>query len=271
MRAFASALAISLALAGCAAPPAAAPAAGDGPARRVASLNLCTDELLLLLAEPEQIVSLTHLAARQAESPLAEQARPYPANDGSLTAVVAQQPDLVLAMGGGGDRLRIAGRLGVRLVDLPFPQSIDDVIASIRTVAAALGQDERGAALVARIDAMRNSPPGEPVDAIWIGGGGRTVAANGLEAQWMALAGYRQRAVNGNQLQLEEMLANPPAVLLRSDYRGGQYSRSQAWLDHPLARARKGSRDIATDGRLWTCMGPLLTGEIERLRAERPR
>ena len=31
--------------------------------RRVASLNLCTDELLLLLAAPEQIASVTHLAA----------------------------------------------------------------------------------------------------------------------------------------------------------------------------------------------------------------
>ena len=34
------------------------------------------------------------------------------------------------------------------------------------------------------------------------------------------------------------------------------------------ARARR-ARRIATDGRRWTCMGPLLIGEIERLRRER--
>ena len=39
-------------------------------AARVASLNLCTDELLLLLAAPEQIVSVTHLAQQPAETPL---------------------------------------------------------------------------------------------------------------------------------------------------------------------------------------------------------
>jgi hypothetical protein len=30
----------------------------------------------------------------------------------------------------------------------------------------------------------------------------------------------------------------------------------------------RGGRRIATDGRLWTCMGPLLIDEIYRLRRE---
>ncbi len=269
MRAFASALAISLALAACAAPPVATPAAGDGPARRVASLNLCTDELLLLLAEPEQIGSLTHLAAQSAESPLAGRAAPYAGNDGTLTDVVSIRPDLVLTMGGGGDKMRIAERLGIRLLDVPFPETLDDVMASIRIVAVALGQEARGEALIARIEALRRSSPRDPIDAMWIGIGGRTIVAQGLGAEWMALAGYRQRDLGETQIRLEQMLVDPPAVLLRSDYRDGQYSRGQAWLTHPLARARAGSRDVATDGRLWLCAGPLMAGEVERLRRER--
>src|SRR3712207_4435627 len=78
MRAFACALAISLALAS---PAGAAP-------RRVASLNLCTDELLLMLAAPEQIASVTHLAQQPAETPLWREARRYRRNDGSLVSVV---------------------------------------------------------------------------------------------------------------------------------------------------------------------------------------
>lgn len=271
MRAFASALATSLALAACAAPPAAPPAAGEGPARRLVSLNLCTDELVLLLAEPEQIGSLSHLAAQSAESPLAEQAAPYPGNDGTLADVVAVRPDLVLTMGGSGDKMRIADRLGIRLIDVPFPETIDDVITSIRTVASALGQEGRGEALIARIEALRRSAPEHAVDAMWIGTGGRTIGAQGLGAQWMALAGYRQRDLGETQVRLEQMLVHPPAVLLRSDYRDGQYSRGQTWLEHPLARARAASRDVATDGRLWLCAGPLMAGEVERLRRERMR
>jgi iron complex transport system substrate-binding protein len=57
-------------------------------------------------------------------------------------------------------------------------------------------------------------------------------------------------------------------LLLRSDYRAGQYSNGQRWLSHPAARLAAHVRTLPTDGRRWTCMGPLLIDEIERLRRE---
>lgn len=265
MRAFGWLSAISLALAACAAPP---PPQGDGAARRVVSLNLCTDELVLLLADPGQLASLSHLSRREAETPLWRQAARFPANDGSLAGAAALRPDLVLTMGGAGDRARIVERIGATLVDLPFPQSIEDIEAAIRTVARALGHEDRGERLVARIATLRASAPAAPVDALWIGGGGRTVAPTGLEAQWMRLAGLAQRDIGRDTIQLEDLIASPPAVLLRTDYRAGQYSRQQAWLAHPLAATPRGSRTLMADGRRWTCLGPLLIDEIERLRQE---
>lgn len=267
MRAFAFCSAASLALAACAAPPPPFTTVAEVAApRRVVSLNLCTDELLLLLAHPDQIVSVTHLSQREEETPIWREARRHAANDGSLASAAPLQPDLILTMGGSGDRLGIAARLGIRTVDLPFPQTIDDVVAAVRAVAGALGRTPQGEAVAARIDALRATAPRAETDTIWIGGGGRTVAANGLEAQWMALAGLRQRSIAGDRVQLEELLVRPPAALLRSDYRQAQYSQVQAWLTHPLSRAAQGSRTVPTDGRRWTCMGPLLIEEIERLR-----
>jgi iron complex transport system substrate-binding protein len=264
MRAFAFALAISL----------AAPGASEAapPPRRVASLNLCTDELLLLLADPAQIASVTHLSQQEAETPLWREARRHARNDGSLVSVARLRPDLVLTMGGGArDRLRIAARLGLRTLDLPFAQSLDDVTRSIRQLAGALGRPAAGETLAGRIARLRQTSPARAADSIWLGGGGRTVAASGLEAQWMRLAGLAQRPMRGDRVSLEQLAARPPAVLLRSDYRAGQYSSGQRWLGHPLARAAGRARTIATDGRLWTCMGPLLIEEIVRLRREAAR
>jgi iron complex transport system substrate-binding protein len=258
MRAFAFALAISL----------AGTPAGAAPVR-VASLNLCTDELLLQLGDAGQIVSVTHLAQNSAETPLWREARHFARNDGSLASVAALRPDLVLTMGGGArDRAGIARRLGIRLIDLPFPRTLDDIAANVTKVAAALGRPQAARSTLEALGRLERTAPPARIDTIWLGSGGRTVSASGLEARWMALAGLRQRALTGDRLSLEELLVRPPALILRSDYRAGQYSSGQRWMLHPLvARARR-SRTIATDGRLWTCMGPLLVPEIERLRRE---
>jgi iron complex transport system substrate-binding protein len=263
MRAFACASAISLALAA---------GTAAAPPRRVASLNLCTDELLLLLAAPGQIASVTHLAQSPAETPLWQRARTHPRNDGSLVSVAPLKPDLVLTMGGGArDRVGIAGRLGISILDLPYPQSLADIEAAVTRTAGALGRPAEGAALVARIEKLKRTRPPRSVDTIWLGGGGRTLPARGLGAEWMALAGLRQRTLAGDRVPLETLLARPPAVLLRSDYRSGQYSGEQRWLGHPLAARARAGRTIVTDGRLWTCMGPLMVGEVERLRREAAR
>lgn len=235
--------------------------------QRVASLNLCTDELLLLLAAPGQILSVTHLSQSPAETPYWRTARRYPRNDGSLLSVAGMKPDLVLTMGGGArDRVRIAARLGIRTLDLPYPANLAAIEASVAKVAAALGREAAGKTLLSRIARLRAQTPAKTVDTVWLGGGGRSLAAIGLGAEWMRLAGLRQRALAGDRIGLEQLLTAPPKVLLRSDYRSGQFSGEQRWLSHPLARGVARSHVMPTDGRRWTCMGPAMIAEIERLR-----
>jgi iron complex transport system substrate-binding protein len=256
MRAFAFGLAASLALA---APAKAAP--------RAASLKLCTDELLLALAEPRQIASVTHLAQNPHEFSGWRAARRYPKNDGSLLSVIGRRPDIVLDMGGGPrDTGRIAASVGMRLVTLPYPQSLADIETGIRTVARALGRAAAGERLVAEIRLLERTRPATVREAVWLGGGGRSLPANGLGAQWMALTGLRQRPLRGDRISLEQLLSQPPPILLRSDYRADQYSGEQRWLHHPLARGTARSRLILTHGRPWTCMGPSMIGEVKRLR-----
>src|SRR3546814_13761476 len=81
MRVFACILAISLALGGVA----------EAAPTRVASRNLCTDQLPLLHAAPEQTVSVTHLSPKQAETPPWKRASNYVENDGLLHSVVGHR------------------------------------------------------------------------------------------------------------------------------------------------------------------------------------
>lgn len=220
-----------------------------------------------MLGDPRQILSVTHLSQLPAETPLWGEARKYRKNDGSLLSVALLKPDLLLTMGGGArDRVNIAGALKIPTLDLPFPQSLQDIKAGIAKVAIALGRREAGRRVLTRLISLERSSPSTLADTIWLSGGGRSVAATGLAADWMRLAGFRQRPLQGDRVSLEQLLMKPPAILLRNDYRQGQYSGEQRWLSHPLAKGTHKSRSVRTDGRRWTCMGPLMVAETLRLR-----
>ena len=235
---------------------------------RVVSLNLCTDELVLLLAAPGQLASVSFLGADSDETALAPRARGLPTNNGRLDSVVALTPDLVFT-GGGSDRYarELAARLKLRVLDVPPPQSVADIRRNIANVAAALGRDAAGAALIAGFDAALGSSSSAPRSALLLGGGGTTTGADGVGAQLLRHAGLVQQDVPAGQVSLERLLAMPPQVIVQTQYRSRQASLGQSWLQHPALKALPATtRIIAVDGRPWTCMGPLVAPEIARLR-----
>lgn len=233
---------------------------------RAASLNLCTDEYLLLLAAPEQIVGVSYLARDRHETALWRRAQRYPGNRGSIEDVLSLRPNLLLTSGGGGRATAmLARRAGVRTVDVPYATDLDGIAANLRNVGAALGKPQGAAPWLRRLAALRRTAPARTVDTIWISGGGFSLVPGSLGAQWMRLAGFRQRAVPGGRATLETLLTAPPKVLLKSDYRSGEMSGGNRWLSHPIVQ-RAGARQIVTDGRPWTCVGPLMIPEIERLK-----
>ena len=233
---------------------------------RVASLNMCADEYLLLLARPQEIASVSRLSHDPADSSLWRLGQRYPGNRGDLESALGTRPNLLITMGGGGRSTgMIASRIGLRTLDLPFPASIDDVASNLTRVARALGDESRASRWKAGLARLRTGQ-GPTKDAIFLGAGGNSVRALSVEAEWMRLAGLRQRPLAGGRATLEQLATRPPSVLLRSTYRRSERSLGQTWLEHPLA-SPKASRIVTVDGRPWTCAGPLMLGEVERLRA----
>lgn len=246
--------------------PASALLLGASAAVRAASLNLCADEYLLLLAKPAEVVGVSYLARDASESVLWKRARTYPGNRGSIEEVVAARPTVVLTMGGGSpSTAMLARRMKLNNIDLKLPATLGDVEANLRIVARALGDERRALPWIARMASLRRTAPAHGNDAAFVTGGGLSVAPESLGAHWMGLAGFTQRPLKGARLTLEDLVISPPKILIVSNYRDNQYSRGQAWLDHPLV-LRSGARRVVTDGRPWTCLGPAMIPEIERLR-----
>ena len=235
-------------------------------AASVASLNLCTDEYLLLLARPGEVATVSFLSQDPQESPLWKLARRHRANSGSLETALSTRPTAVLTMGGGGRATAlIARRLRIRAIDLKPAASIRDVAANLKIVALALGEPRRAVPWLRRLEALRSTVPRRASDAVWLSAGGQSIGVPSVGSEWMRIAGLRQRQLRGDRVSLETLLLDPPEVLVQSRYRSGQVSRGANWLDHPIVRNARSKR-LVTDGRAWTCMGPLLIGEVERLR-----
>ena len=246
--------------------PASALLLAASAALRAASLNLCTDEYLLLLAQPRQIVGVSYLARDPRETILWRQARRFPGNRGSIEDVLPLRPNLLLTSGGGGRATGLlAGRAGIRTIEVPYASNLDGVATNLRLVASALGNPRAADPWLERLATLRRLAPVRSEDAIWISGGGFSLAPDSLGAQWLRLAGFRQRALPGGRATLETLITAPPKALIKSDYRSGEMSGGNRWLDHPIVR-HAGARQISTDGRPWTCLGPLMIPEIERLR-----
>jgi ABC-type hemin transport system substrate-binding protein len=121
---------------------------------RIASINACTDQLLMALADPEQILGLSPHARDPARSWDAAKARQYPQLSGAAEDVLVLAPDIVVA----GRFTRLATRQllkdkGLRVVEFDVARSLDDVKKSIRQMGDVTQHPDRAAAEISRLDA----------------------------------------------------------------------------------------------------------------------
>lgn len=247
---------------------------------RIASLNLCGDELLLRLADRDHIASITFLAAEPGSSNVADLARGLPTNRGLAEEIVPLEPDLVITGAfttrATSDLLR---RLGVPVLELPMPATLDEAYGQIRQVAARIGEPARGEAMIARIQAGIAALPASPAPArtaVVLRPNGFTAGKGSLADDLMARAGLdnlaaRLPADKFGQLPLEEVVVAHPDVLVVDTDPAAPPSLAESLLDHPALRpfAEQG-RTVALPARLWACAGPELATAAARLSAAPP-
>ena len=248
------------------------------PPTRVASLHLCADQLLLALADRDQIASITFLAAEPTASVMAEAARGLPVNRGKAEEIVSLRPDLVLA-GPFSARSTVAllRSLGGRVVDLPYVGSFEGIRAQIAAVAELLGQPERGARLIAQMDSRLAAvapPRGARLTAAAYQPGGFTARAGSLEDAAIAAAGFDNLATRldsgSGRVALETLAASAPDLLILGGEADHLPSQQARLLAHPALRALPSAR-VYVPARLWTCGGWFAADAVALLAAQRAR
>ena len=120
--------------------------------KRVVSLGLATDEILLAIAPPEQIAALTAYADDPGLSSMTEAAKAVPVKlkDRSPERVLALHPDLVFTTDGVPKELVESLRdLGLTVYASRTPKRVEGIFTRIEEVGRLVGQEENAAALIA--------------------------------------------------------------------------------------------------------------------------
>jgi iron complex transport system substrate-binding protein len=239
-------LLIGAALLGAAGALSAAPADGrfprqDGAPQRILSLNLCTDQLLLALADRDQIAGLTHNATDPGMSAASALARGLPLHRGSAEQLLAANPDLVVGMPASGSAA-LAALPDARYpaLDVAFVNSLDDIYRAIRQTAAAVGHGERGAALIADMQREIAALPrrGRGRVAAYYQRRGYMTGTGTLVDDLMTRAGLVNLAATLGkpplaQVSLEEMVAADPDFLIVESATDTVTDQGSEMLHHP--------------------------------------
>ena len=249
------------------------------PLPRIVSMNVCTDQVLLTLADPEQILGLSRFSR---DAWVAGDLRRYPTLSGGAEDVLVLRPDVVVASLFDKRTTReLLKANGLRLAELAVPRSLAEVKGQIRELGDIAGHPDRAAQQIAKLDAAlaraRHAVADRHYRVLplsrrgWVAGSDSFVGSLLAETGLLNSAGDLGFAFGGFA-SLEAIVNLKPDLLLVSQ--AGDFARDdgQAFLLHPaLERFYPAQKRIVIPERLTECGGVTLAEALDVLVAELKR
>ena len=278
MRSFCSALAIALTTLCCCT--AAVFAEQLSPAKRIVSINLCLDALLIKLVEPERVDSLYYLSANPQFSSVADLAKKYNLNHGLAEDIVPRNPDLVLAGEYTSPELKVLlKQLGLRVEVLALPRNLNDISTHLRRFGMLVDRAAEAEVMaqeleqkLIQLDAAQKKRA--PIPGFWYSSNGVVVGGDTVENELMTRAGFHNLALDKNivgfkQLDLEELILAQPKILIIEASDVQAFSLAREYVQHPALRSNN-IKIIRLPSTL-SCVAPVAADAIENLMQERQR
>ena len=262
-----------LAMPGCPAPAANLP--------RLVSMNVCTDQLVLTLADPEQILGLSRFSRDGWQSQAGDLSR-YPVLSGGAEDVLLIKPDIVVASAFDKRATReLLKAKGLRLAELAVPRTLDEARRQIREAGDITGHPDRAAAEIARLDAAlartRQAVSARHYRVLPLSRRGWVAGSDSFVGSLLTETGLRSAAGDlgfafGGFASLEAIVNLRPDFLVVSQTGDVAHDDGQAFLLHPaLERFYPPAKRIVIPERMTECGGVLLADALDALTAELKR
>ena len=249
---------------------------------RIASMNVCTDQLLIALADPQQILGLSRYSRDAWQSFAADDARRYPILSGSAEDVLVLKPDVVVAsLFDKRSTRELLKAKGLHLAEFAVPRNLDEVKAQIRQMGEIVQHADRATAEIARLDAAiaraRKAVADRRYSVLplsrrgWVSGSDSLVSSLLTETGLFNAAGDLGVEMGGFA-PLEAIVNLRPDFILVSEAGDRAEDDGGAFLLHPaLERFYPPEKRIVIPERLTVCGGVMLADALDVLIKELKR
>jgi len=245
---------------------------------RLVSMNVCTDQLVLTLADPEQILGLSRFARDGWQSKAGDLSR-YPALSGGAEDILLIRPDIVVASAFDKRSTReLLKAKGLHLAELAVPRTLDEARQQIREAGDITGHPDRAAAEIARLDAAlaraRRAVSERHFRVLPLSRRGWVAGSDSFVGSMLAETGLRSAAGDlgfsfGGFASLETIVNLRPDFIVVSQAGDTARDEGQAFLLHPaLERFYPPEKRIVIPERMTECGGVLLADALDALTAE---
>ena len=243
---------------------------------RVVSMNVCSDQLLLSLADPEQILGLSRFSR---DAWVGADARRYPKLSGGAEDVLVLKPDIVLAnLYDKRSTRELLKANGMHLAELSVPRTLAEVRDQVRELGEIVGHRDRAAQQIARLDAAlvraRQAVADRHYRVLPLSRRGWVAGSESFIGSLLAETGLRSAAGDlgfafGGFASLEAIVNLRPDFIVVSQAGDTARDDGQAFLLHPaLERFYPPAKRIVIPERMTECGGVLLADALDALTAE---
>jgi iron complex transport system substrate-binding protein len=253
--------------------------ASASPLPRIASINLCTDQLLLAIADRDQILGLSPYARNARSGAAPARLEGLRLLSGQAEDLLILRPDITVS----SQFTRRATRemllaQGLRLEEFALVRTVDEARDQVRRMGVLAGQPARAEALVESIDTAlaeaRASAQRQRLRVLplqrrgWVSGT-QTLTSSILDTLGLANVAEELGLRAGGFVGLEAIVAAQPDFILISAQDGPVEDQGRAFLVHPaLAHYARDNRRLVLSDRLTLCGGAGLVEALNAFRAE---
>ena len=248
----------------------------------IASMNLCTDQLLISLADPEQILGLSRYEGGRFKSFAIEGAEQFRVLSGGAEDILQLHPDVVVAsLYDKRSTRELLKEKGLHLAEFAVPRNLDEVKAQLREMGDLVGHPDRASAEIARLDdaiaRARKQVSQHRYKVLPLSQRGWVSGSDSLLSSLLAETGLFNAAGDlgitfGGYASLEAIVSVRPDFIVVADASERAEDEGHAFLLHPaLERLYPPSRRIVIPDRLTVCGGVMIADALDRLVSELKR